>query len=84
MIITLTPIEKLRRDPNNPRRIVTAKRQSELTASLRIHGIKVPLIGYVVPDGIMVCDGHRRLESSLEVGIKEVPIVILPQKPSEG
>lgn len=83
MVITLVPIANLRRDPKNIRNDAAADRQSELIASLRIHGIKVPLIGYVVADGVMVCDGHRRLDVSPEVGITELPVVILSQKPSE-
>lgn len=83
MKVNVEPIEKFIPNPDDLRTIVASDRLSELTSSLRTHGVKVPLIGYVVPNGIMVCDGHLRLEAARAAGIRELPVVILPQKPSE-
>ena len=82
--VSLIAIEKLIADPNNPPRDAAGQAKSELCASLRSHGVKVPLIGYNVPGGIMLGNGHRRLEAAREAGIPELPVIVFPQKPGEA
>lgn len=83
MNISMIPIEKLLPDPNNPR-TNCGEQRAELVASLKAFGVKVPLIGYVVPGGVMIGDGHRRLAVALEAGLRELPVIVFPQKPDEG
>lgn len=83
MQVTRVPIGKLIRDPNNPRKTSTDSRQA-LKASISIHDILVPLVGFEVDEGIMVADGHGRLEVALELGKLDCPVIILPRKPSEA
>lgn len=80
----LTPIERFLADPNNPRSDVATSRIDELAASIKIYGIRVPLIAYSVPQGLVVIDGHRRIEGARRSGPKELPTMVFPQKPSEA
>lgn len=77
-------IERLIRDLNNPRSSAPAEGIQELAASLKVHGVKVPLICYSVPEGVMIGDGHRRHDAAILLGLKELPVLIFPEKPSEG
>jgi ParB/RepB/Spo0J family partition protein len=79
-----SPVERFLMDPNNPRSDVTTSRIDELVASIKLYDIRVPIIGYSVPQGIMVIDGHRRLEAARRAGLKQLPAMVFPQKPSEG
>lgn len=75
--------EKAIRDPNNPRSDVTSVQGSKFAESVKKYGIKVPLIGYKHPLGIMVADGHRRLEAGRLAGMRQFPFIVFPHKPSE-
>jgi ParB family chromosome partitioning protein len=84
MKIEMVPVARLLADPNNPRSQISADDKADLALSVRTHGIKVPLIGFQVPEGIMLGDGHRRREVAKELGIAEVPVIVFPSKPDEG
>ena len=81
MKIESVPLERLIPDPANPRTDITSEQVAELAQSIRQHGVKVPLIGFVTPEGVMVTDGHRRLLAARLAGKQEVPVVVFPQKP---
>ena len=80
----LVPVERIIAAPHNPRTDFTPQKMAELAASIKLHGIRVPLIGYTVANGIMLGDGHCRLRAAMSLGLEEVPVVIFPQKPEEA
>lgn len=80
----LVSIERIIPDPLNPRSDFSEEQKRQLVESILLHGIKVPLIGYVVPNGVMLGDGHCRLEAAREAGLTELPVVIFSQKPDEA
>lgn len=80
----LIPIDRLIVDPHNPRTEYTAEQHRRMTASVQTHGVQVPLIGYVVPEGIAIGDGHCRYEAARDAGLKELPVIVFPHKPSEA
>jgi ParB family chromosome partitioning protein len=84
MNVSLLPIEKLVVDPNNPRKDITKESVSDLAASIKAHSVKVPLIAYMSGEGVLIADGHRRLEAARLAGLREVPVIVLPSKPSEA
>lgn len=81
----LVPIEQIIPDPSYPRSDFSEEQRRQLAESIRLHGIKVPLIGYVVANGsIMLGDGHCRLEAAREAGLKELPVIAFSHKPGEA
>jgi ParB family chromosome partitioning protein len=84
MNITLLPIEKVLTDPHNPRTDITKDSLSGLVASIKVHSVKVPLIAYLCGEEVILTDGHRRLEAARIAGLREVPVIVLPNKPSEA
>lgn len=84
MTIELVPIAKLQCDPNNPRTEFSEQSMQQMAASIATHGVKVPLIGYVVSGGIMLGDGHCRLEAAKHIGLAELPVIVLTEKPTEA
>ena len=66
------PIERLRPDPANPRRISDAELEA-LTKSIRQFGLVDPIIARR-GDGLVV-GGHQRLIAARRLGLKIVPVV---------
>lgn len=44
--------------------------------TLREGGVKIPIVAYESPDGLVVVDGQRRTLGAVEVGLDEVPVYI--------
>lgn len=74
------PISKIHADPNQPRKMFEIIAMGRLAESIKKHGIINPLIVEKDGDGYLLIDGERRYRAAKEVGIKEVPIVILASK----
>ncbi|UQN30684.1 ParB/RepB/Spo0J family partition protein [Brachybacterium kimchii] len=75
--ITLVQIEKLHPHEYNPR--IDAAQVEDLVASVREHGIEVPLVAAPAAgngDEYVVLGGHRRLTAAHELGLTEVPVQI--------
>ena len=72
--IEYVPIDELRPDPANPRRISRAELES-LTRSLREFGFVDPVI--VRREDRTVIGGHQRLLAARRLGMKTVPVVLV-------
>ncbi len=68
------PIEELKPDAANPRRIKDAELDN-LTQSLRKFGFVQPLVARL-KDGVII-GGHQRLLAARRLGLKEVPVIYL-------
>lgn len=70
------PIDKIIADPDQPRRLFDDEALSELSASIKEHGVVQPLV--VTPqDGVFVIvAGERRWRASKLAGLKEVPALV--------
>jgi ParB/RepB/Spo0J family partition protein len=84
MQIETIEIECFVPDPNNPRQKPTQEELAELVASIKAHEIKVPLIAYRVPAGIMIWDGHLRWEAGKLAGKKTLPAIVFAKRPEEA
>lgn len=62
---------------HNPRLIFDATDLARLRESIAEVGILVPLTVYEVDDEIHLIDGERRLRCALELGLDEVPVLIV-------
>jgi len=69
-------LEKVVPNPDQPRKQFSEEALEELTASIREHGVLLPLI--VTPEGdkFMIIAGERRWRASQKAGLAKVPVVI--------
>lgn len=71
------PLEKLKANPNQPRKIFDEDSLHELAASIREHGIIQPIIVEENSDGTyIIVAGERRSRAARMAGLREVPAII--------
>jgi ParB family chromosome partitioning protein len=79
------PIEFIRANPRNPRRMFSDDELDELTASIRERGIIQPIVvrsrGV---DSYEIIAGERRWRAAQRAGLREVPVVVLDVTDSEA
>ncbi len=81
------PIEHLKANPRNPRRIFADAELDELSQSIRERGIIQPIVVRASPDGdktFEIIAGERRWRASQRAGLHEVPIVVLEVSDAEA
>jgi ParB family chromosome partitioning protein len=74
------PVEFLRPNPRNPRRMFAETELEELAASIRERGIIQPILVRTVrgaPDSYEIIAGERRWRAAQRAAIHDVPIVVL-------
>src|SRR5690242_15357738 len=74
------PIEFLRPNPRNPRRMFAESEIDELAASIRERGIIQPILARTVrgsADAYEIIAGERRWRAAQRAGMHEVPVVLL-------
>lgn len=74
------PIEFLRTNPRNPRRIFSETELDELAASIRERGIIQPIVVRAVrgsSDAYEIVAGERRWRAAQRAGLHDVPIVVV-------
>ncbi|PZE23882.1 ParB/RepB/Spo0J family partition protein [Curtobacterium sp. MCBD17_028] len=49
----------------------------EFVASVKLHGVLVPITAQEAEDGLRVVDGQRRTLAALEAGVAEVPVFVV-------
>jgi len=78
------PIEDLYPSPEQPRRKFEDAKLDELAASIKAHGVIVPLVVRPRPTGggYFLIAGERRWRASQRAGLREVPVVV--QEVDEG
>ncbi len=71
-------IEELYPSPEQPRRRFDDAKLEELAASIRVHGIIVPLVVRPRPEGsgYYLIAGERRWRAAQRAGVHEVPVVV--------
>jgi ParB family transcriptional regulator, chromosome partitioning protein len=74
------PIEFLRPNPRNPRRMFAEAEIDELAASIRERGVIQPILARTVrgvPDAYEIIAGERRWRAAQRAGAHDVPVVLL-------
>ena len=71
------PLDQISLPPTQPRRYFDSEALKQLTESIKQHGILQPLLVRLI-DGEKheLVAGERRYRAALEIGLKEVPVVI--------
>ena len=71
------PLEKIRANPNQPRKVFEEEALNELAASIREHGVIQPIIVEAEADGTyMIVAGERRTRAAKMAGLREIPAVV--------
>jgi ParB/RepB/Spo0J family partition protein len=70
------PIERIDRNPENPRIFFRQQELDELTESIRKHGVQVPIAVYKEGHRYVLIDGERRWRCSLKLNRKTIPALV--------
>ena len=81
IVIEQVPIDSLRPDPANPRRISDAELEA-LTRSIKEFGVVDPIIARR-EDGAVI-GGHQRLVGARRLGLKTVPVIYVDLSPERA
>jgi len=82
--LTEVPLEKLRPNPDQPRKHFSEEAIEELASSIRQKGVLQPLLVEESGDGnYLIIAGERRYRAALKAGIETVPILPRSFTPTE-
>lgn len=70
------PVERIARNPHQPRDRFDEERMAELTASVATHGVLQPIVVRAAFDGYELIAGERRLRAARDVGLATIPAVV--------
>ena len=76
----ILPLEKVKPAANQPRKVIDAEEDRQLTESIRQHGILQP--PGILPDGTLLW-GQRRIRCGLAAGLKESTFMVLDKPMTE-
>lgn len=51
----------------------------EFVASVKLHGVMVPITAHEAPAGLAVVDGQRRTLAAVDAGVAEVPVYVIAE-----
>src|SRR5215510_4346963 len=71
------PIEHLRPNPRNPRRMFTDEELDELSNSILERGIIQPIVVRALQDNFEIIAGERRWRAAQRAGLHDVPIAVV-------
>ncbi len=75
--VTEVALENIFPNPNQPRKVFDEGAMNELAASIKEHGVIMPLVVNSCPDGnYMIIAGERRYRAAKMAGLTSVPVVI--------
>jgi ParB family chromosome partitioning protein len=79
------PIEFIRANPRNPRKLFSEAELEDLSASIRERGIIQPIVVRSSgPDAYEIIAGERRWRAAQRAGLHEVPIVVIEANDGEA
>lgn len=74
----LMNIDKIERNPYQPRKFFDEEKIDELASSIKEHGIFTPILLKKTLNGIYyIVAGERRFRAAKKIGLKEVPSIVL-------
>lgn len=75
--VTEIDINKIKPNPNQPRKNFDSEALDELAASIKVHGIIQPIVVNQRPDGTyQIIAGERRWRAANLCGLEKVPVII--------
>jgi len=79
----LCPIEKIRPNPDQPRRHIEDGSLEGLAKSIKEKGVLQPLVVREANGGYMLIVGERRWRAAQKAGLKAIPVIIKDASPEE-
>ena len=76
-VVYRLPVADLQPHPLNPYQVRDDDAMEELTASIRKHGVLVPVIARRKDDGFELIAGHRRQHAAQNIGMEAIPVLVL-------
>lgn len=70
------PLDRVRPNPDQPRRSFAEAELETLTASVREHGILQPILVSEAIDGYQLIAGERRLRAARAAGLERIPAIV--------
>jgi ParB family chromosome partitioning protein len=70
------PLEKIRANPNQPRKSFDADALREMADSIREHGVIQPIIVEADGENYAIIAGERRYRASILAGLVEIPAIV--------
>ncbi len=70
------PVSRIKDNPFQPREYVLEELQETLKASIKSHGVIVPIIVTEHADDFMLVAGQRRLKAAKELGFTHIPAIV--------
>lgn len=74
--IQYIPVDKIRPNPYQPRKIFDKAALEDLASSIKEHGLMQPITVRIIGDTYELIAGERRLKACKLIGLEEVPVVI--------
>jgi ParB family chromosome partitioning protein len=75
-VVRQIPLETIRANPFQPRRIFGEEGLAELCESIREHGLLQPVVVRVAGEGFEIVAGERRLRAAKALGMKRIPALV--------
>ena len=82
--IVMVGMEKIRANPNQPRKTFHDEAIEELSGSIREYGVLQPIILRAEEEGYTIIAGERRYRASQLAGLKEIPAIIRDMQHQEA
>ena len=82
--VMFLPAKAIRPNPGQPRQVFSEEALSELTESIRQHGILQPISVRRVGTGYELIAGERRLRAAQKAGLTEIPCIVMQMDDTES
>ena len=82
--VVFLPARSIRPNPGQPRKIFREDALTELSDSIRQHGILQPLSVRRIEGGYELIAGERRLRAALQAGLTDIPCIIMQMNDRES
>lgn len=69
-------IEKIRNNPNQPRKHVSQEKMDELVQSIKEHGVIQPIIVRTIGNLYQLVAGERRWRAAKDAGLETIPVIV--------
>ena len=83
-VVRQIPVDRIRPNPNQPRKTFDAETLDELKASILEHGVLVPILVRELPDGYELIAGERRWRASAAAQRATIPAIVRPSTSLES
>ena len=77
------PLERIDRNPDQPRRVFDSEQMDRLAESIRVHGVLQPVVVRRIGDRFELVVGERRWHAARKAGLDTLPAVVAEIDPQD-